>query len=881
VLGNQPATVSEQNTSIPNKKDPQNVPRGLVGFDIEDVKGEKIIKWLTVGAPAERNGVRLGDQLIAVGPDKNAMANVSEMTIAKVTEAMGGPQGDILWIAYKSRRSGKTVEQSLVRGKRFNDATLSNITWADSGYGLLIPREIIEQFPNSQRRYEFLNNQSELVAFPEKFSGKRVAVVTDLLDPEVKSDQITLRMFRDWNGPTAWIDPRYTTPGFFAAVVKNNPIKNTFVVMHVSLDVSPDPRSQVGCVEELMFLDSEAPDAYKPLMEGNDAVGQSASTPATQPKKDLFGESAPPLRAKLPLTWDQLCKMTGPPGPETHVFKDPGGQLVRIESSHGLIVLVAVERSGNGFSIAVANELAAADFTTRPWFTASESESLQGLYAEYVASNCRETTAAKRVGRFNVEMGRDRKYPNMPCFIVLPPDQSATTSETTRGNKTDGGNRSQPKTAKLGRSVEGAEGSRFAGTRAGQIRDDNALGTKLLWIPPGDFTMGSPKNERGRSDDENQVQVTLTKGFWLGQHQVTEAEWQRLMQTTPWSGKHFVKEGDSYPATWVSWDDAVKFCEKLTESERDAGRLPAGWTYTLPTEAQWEYACRGGTKSRFSFGDDYSDLGEYAWFTKNAADVGEEYAHLVGQKKPNPWGLYDMHGNVWDWCRDVYVEKLPGGDDPEVSAGSSLAAAFRDSKGCSARVRRGGSWDADAVDCRAASRNGFYPNTRFFYLGFRLTLSRVRPDMAEGLLQRHDRGAVVPPATPLSYGSPRSAGPPVPIADAVVRDDLTSRRDEFAGRWRIVANNGATACFFTLDQSFSARKSHVPTATAKWEIVGDEARITWSDGWRDILRPQEGGRVLKIAFGPGTSWNAPPANVQTAIKESPNDTVKKGKRKRH
>ncbi len=176
----------------------------------------------------------------------------------------------------------------------------------------------------------------------------------------------------------------------------------------------------------------------------------------------------------------------------------------------------------------------------------------------------------------------------------------------------------------------------FEGSKAGQTGDDNSLKTKLVWIPSGDFTMGSPKDEKDRSDDENQVQVTLSKGFWLGQHELTQAEWQRVMQTTPWSGKEHVKEGDDYPATYVSWDDAMKFCEKLTEQEHAAGRLPSDWRYTLPTEAQWEYACRAGTKSRFSFGDDESDLSDYTWWggiVGNGNAKNEQYAALGGPEE--------------------------------------------------------------------------------------------------------------------------------------------------------------------------------------------------------------------------------------------------------
>jgi formylglycine-generating enzyme required for sulfatase activity len=256
-----------------------------------------------------------------------------------------------------------------------------------------------------------------------------------------------------------------------------------------------------------------------------------------------------------------------------------------------------------------------------------------------------------------------------------------------------------------------ASAPNLAGTKAGQVRDDNGLKMKLVWCPAGDFMMGSPKEEKGRADFEAQVQVTLTDGFWLGQHEVTQSEWQRVMQSSPWSGKDFVKEGGDYPASYVSWDDVTRFCEKFTETERDAGRLPVGWKYRLPTEAQWEYACRAGTKARFSFGDDESDLTEYGWFRKNAWDAGEKYAHQVAQKKANPWGLYDMHGNVFELCRDDYTRELPGGTDPEVSAKGSH------------RVSRGGCWNTQAVFCRAALRAKSPQEYRKSNLGFRVALT--------------------------------------------------------------------------------------------------------------------------------------------------------------
>jgi formylglycine-generating enzyme required for sulfatase activity len=225
--------------------------------------------------------------------------------------------------------------------------------------------------------------------------------------------------------------------------------------------------------------------------------------------------------------------------------------------------------------------------------------------------------------------------------------------------------------------------------------------------------MGSPTTEPGHRDDEGPLPVTLSNGFWLGKYEVTQREWQAVMNTTPWKGKTYVQEGSDYPATYVCWDDplgtddAVEFCSKFTDSERRSGRLPQTWKYDLPTEAQWEYACRAGKQTRFSFGDDETALGQYAWFDKNAWDIDEKYAHLVGQKRGNAWGLHDMHGNVWEWCRDLYQDKLPGGRDPEGASGSN-------------RVYRGGSWGSGSVICRSANRYGHAPVNRLDSLGFRL-----------------------------------------------------------------------------------------------------------------------------------------------------------------
>jgi formylglycine-generating enzyme required for sulfatase activity len=256
------------------------------------------------------------------------------------------------------------------------------------------------------------------------------------------------------------------------------------------------------------------------------------------------------------------------------------------------------------------------------------------------------------------------------------------------------------------------------GKEPGQVEDDNGLNMKLVWCPAGKFTMGSPKSETGRQNVEDQVEVTLTKGYWLGKYEVTQSEWKQVMSSEPWKGKDFTKEGSDFPATYVSWDDAMQFCRNLTERERKAGQLPGGWEYSLPTESQWEYACRAGTTTRFSFGDDESKLSEFGWWGGIVGEgnaKSEQYPHSVGRKNPNPRGLYDMHGNVAEWCRDYVAGKLPGGRDPEVTTARA-----------SVRIVRGGSWDGDAASCRSAVRGKGSPENRAGARGFRVARTSVQ-----------------------------------------------------------------------------------------------------------------------------------------------------------
>jgi sulfatase modifying factor 1 len=232
----------------------------------------------------------------------------------------------------------------------------------------------------------------------------------------------------------------------------------------------------------------------------------------------------------------------------------------------------------------------------------------------------------------------------------------------------------------------------------------NTIGMKLNKIPAGTFTMGSPEGEEGRSDHETQHPVTISKAFYMQTTEVTQGQWKAVMGTEPWKGIQYVKEGPNYPASYVSWDDAVAFCKKLSERE--------GKTYRLPTEAEWEYACRGGTETRWSFGDDEKVLGGYAWYNKNAWGIREKYAHQVELKKPNAFGLYDMHGNVYEWCHDYYeadyYKQSPEKDPTGPTSGSS-------------RVLRGGSWDfGGARYARSANRVRYDADRRDNRNGFRL-----------------------------------------------------------------------------------------------------------------------------------------------------------------
>jgi len=221
---------------------------------------------------------------------------------------------------------------------------------------------------------------------------------------------------------------------------------------------------------------------------------------------------------------------------------------------------------------------------------------------------------------------------------------------------------------------------------------------KFALIPAGEFQMGSPDSDStADSDEKPQHRVRITKPFYLGVTEVTQEQYQRVMGSNPSNFK-----GAQLPVESVSWEDAVAFCRKLSDKE--------GRTYRLPTEAEWEYSCRAGSNTKWAFGDDESSLKNYAWYSDNATST----THPVGEKRPNAWGLYDMHGNVWEWCSDDkrdYASTTV--DDPTGGTAGSI------------RVFRGGGWSGSARHCRSADRRRSTPDDRSRSLGCRLAFSSV------------------------------------------------------------------------------------------------------------------------------------------------------------
>ena len=236
----------------------------------------------------------------------------------------------------------------------------------------------------------------------------------------------------------------------------------------------------------------------------------------------------------------------------------------------------------------------------------------------------------------------------------------------------------------------------------------NGVKLELVLIPAGKFMMGRPNGEDGGSDEQPQHKVRITRPFYIGKYELTQEQWERVMGNNPSNFK-----GAKNPVETVSWDDCQQFIGKLNRMGlRPGGASATEGTFSLPTESEWEYACRAGSTTKYCFGDGESDLGDYAWYSSNSSGK----TRPVGEKKPNAFGLYDMHGNVWEWCVDWYGEYKAGAQDDPTGAATGQF-----------RVVRGGSWFYSPGTLRSAIRSSYTPGYRRYVIGVRVVLSASGP----------------------------------------------------------------------------------------------------------------------------------------------------------
>ncbi|MFM6661219.1 MAG: formylglycine-generating enzyme family protein, partial [Microcystis panniformis] len=221
----------------------------------------------------------------------------------------------------------------------------------------------------------------------------------------------------------------------------------------------------------------------------------------------------------------------------------------------------------------------------------------------------------------------------------------------------------------------------------------NRVTLEMVSLPAGQFLMGSPDSDSDARDWEKPQHPVKVNSFAIGKYPVTQAQYEAVMGTNPshFKNNSWLKNNQQNPVERVSWNDAQAFCQKLSQI--------TGKTYRLPTEAEWEYACRAGTTTRFYFGDDASQLGDYAWYSANS----QSKTHPVGQKRPNAWGLYDMSGNVWEWCEDNWHNNYIGAPK------DGSAWTINNDNRYYSRCLRGGSWCSYPINCRSANRSRNYP----------------------------------------------------------------------------------------------------------------------------------------------------------------------------
>ncbi len=278
--------------------------------------------------------------------------------------------------------------------------------------------------------------------------------------------------------------------------------------------------------------------------------------------------------------------------------------------------------------------------------------------------------------------------------------------------------------------VESTDSISISSHLAGEIRDDLLNGIKLVYCPPGDFLMGSPPAEMGRNYDEDdaageagkQLKVVFEKGFWIGQTEVTQGQWKSIMGTEPWreyGDMSNVQDNEDAAASYISYSDAIEFCQKLTQRTRKGADRGGSERFSLPTECQWEYACRATSTLPFVFAETANQIDEFAWWGGGLTSgnvKGQRYAHEVGRKKPNAWKLFDTQGNCLEWCSTKYDSQLMNDEAVEKPISESVI-----------RVLKGGSWNHSGVNAfRPACRFRALETERTYNIGFRVVFEESR-----------------------------------------------------------------------------------------------------------------------------------------------------------
>lgn len=273
----------------------------------------------------------------------------------------------------------------------------------------------------------------------------------------------------------------------------------------------------------------------------------------------------------------------------------------------------------------------------------------------------------------------------------------------------------------LPRLLDQAEAGELSGptTDPGlESRDEARLeagGVKLIRVAAGDYAIGSPVEEEGRSENENRHAISFSSDYWIGEVEVTQGQWSQLMDARPWEGQSCAVDGDELPVTYVSWNDAMLYCQRLTEKARSAQELPEGFAFSLPTEAEWEVACRGGAETAYHFGDSADSMDFYGITPSNRRFDRPE---RVRSRRPNELGLYDTVGNVWEWCADRVVPNTQASNSRDSGAIDPMSDVGTD------RAVRGGGWNSSPRYCRSASRYSYSPSSGDANVGFRVVLVR-------------------------------------------------------------------------------------------------------------------------------------------------------------